>query len=496
MNPGIFISYSREDEKQAMHLLALLRREGYSVWIDQEAIAGASIWSDEIVQNIKSSEIFIALLSASSASSPNVAKEIALAAEHGKIILPIEIGAVELPGRLEYALAGIQKTNFQDEEAILRAVRSQVAKLEGAESPTGAKESSRSRSLRRRRNVLMGLLAMALIAAGMILLLRRTPEAATPDNAVVVLPFATLNLDQDSTHNLDIFSDGLLTRLSAINTLTTVGASVSSPYKDSRLNALAIAKELHARFIVEGLVRKSHDVNFISTRVFDVKRGGEIWEEYYSGNERELFPMRERISSELCGFLHGVTANEIDLRAAEANLAAHPIDASACARVANMLIGSDKTRALALFERAIKLDSSNLSYYLSAGIAADRNNDPGRAKDYGKLSIVLFKQRMALYPDSENLTANLAIALVLAGLDAQAEALYDSLLPLYLKDIRLNFNAACCLAKADKADAALDILEKLFVFAPGRKAEVESDPDFDNIRTSPRYQMLMYGPLR
>jgi TolB-like protein len=494
MNPGIFISYSREDEKQALHLLALLRREGYSVWIDQEAIAGASIWSDEIVQNIKSSEIFLALLSDSSAASPNVAKEIALAAEHGKIILPIEIGSVTLPGRLEYALAGIQKTNFHDEEAIIRAVRSQIAKLEGISTDTH--ESSRSRSRRLRRNVVAGILAVALITVGMILLLRRSPEAVTPDYTVVVLPFATLNLDKDSTHNLDIFSDGLLTRLSAINTLTTVGASVSSPYKDSRLNALAIAKELKARFIVEGLVRKSHDVNFISTRVFDAKRGGEIWEESYSGNERELFPLRERISSELCGFLHGVTANEIDLRAAEANLAAHPNDASAYAHVATMLIGSDKTRALALFEHAIQLDSSNLSYYLSAGIAADRDNEAGHAKDFGKAAIALFKQRMALYPDSENLTANLAIALVLAGLDAQAEAIYDSLLPLYPKDVRLNFNAACCLAKEDKTDAALDILEKLFVFAPGRKAEVESDPDFDNIRNSPRYQLLMYGPPR
>ena len=496
MNPGIFISYCREDEKHAMHLLALLRREGYSVWIDQEAIAGASIWSDEIVQNIKSSEIFIALLSESSAASQNVAKEIALAAEHGKIILPVEIGSVVLPGRLEYALAGIQKTNFHDEEAIIRAVRSQVAKLEGAESSTGATESFRSRSLRLRRNVVVGILAVALIAVGMILLLRRTPEAATPENAVVVLPFATLNLDRDSTRNLDIFSDGLLTRLSAVNTITTIGAAASSPYKDSRLNPMAIAGELHARFIVEGLVRKSHDVNFISARIYDAKRGGEIWEESYSGNERELFPLRERISAELCGFIHEVTASEISLRSAEASLAAHPNDASACAHVATLLIGSDKTRSLALFERAIQLDSSNLAYYLSAGIAADRNKDAGRAKDFGRVAITMCRQRMTMYPDSENLTASLAIALDLAGLDAQSEAIYDSLLRIYPKDVRLNFNAACCLAKTDKADAALDILEKLFVFAPGRKSEVESDPDFDNIRNSPRYQTLMYGPGR
>jgi hypothetical protein len=82
MSASIFISYSRQDEKQAMHLLNLLRHEGYTVWIDQESIAGASIWSDEIVHNIKQSEIFIALISESSAASHNVSKEIAIAAEN------------------------------------------------------------------------------------------------------------------------------------------------------------------------------------------------------------------------------------------------------------------------------------------------------------------------------------------------------------------------------------------------------------------------------
>src|SRR5579872_6507526 len=69
MSQGIFISYSRDDQKQALALLQMLRKEGYNVWIDQEAIPGASIWSDEIVQNIKTCDIFIALLSESSVTS-------------------------------------------------------------------------------------------------------------------------------------------------------------------------------------------------------------------------------------------------------------------------------------------------------------------------------------------------------------------------------------------------------------------------------------------
>ncbi|MDP4200657.1 MAG: TIR domain-containing protein [Bacteroidota bacterium] len=489
MAPGIFISYSREDEKHAMHLLALLRREGYSVWIDQEAIAGASIWSDEIVQNIKSSQIFIALLSAASVNSANVAKEIALAAEHGKIILPIEIGAVQLPGRLEYALAGIQRTNFHEVEAILHAVRSQVARLEGV--TTDAQSVSRTRHRRSRRSAIIA--AVVLLAVGTFLFFRRPPAAAAPDNLVYVLPFSTLNLDRDSTRNLDIFSDALTSRLAAQKTLWTVGRTGSSTYKDSPLNAMAIAKELKARFIIEGLVRKMHDVNFVSARIIDTKQGGEIWEQSYSGNNSELFATRERLCSDLFGYLHYVTGEEAGLRAAEQNLKAHPNDAAAYAHVANMLIGSDKNRSLELFEQAIKFDSSNASYYLGAGIVAGRLGNVGRTNEFGRAAIGLLKRNLMHHPDSLNLSTTYAIALDMAGRSAEAERAFDSLLHLHPTDVRLTYNAACCIAKQGKTDGALDLLDRLFTLAPGKKGEVQSDRDFDNIRSNPRYQRLMYG---
>ncbi|HYM21329.1 MAG TPA: TIR domain-containing protein [Candidatus Kapabacteria bacterium] len=491
MEPAIFISYSRDDERHAKHLLALLRRQGYSVWIDQEAIAGASIWSDEIVDNIKKSDIFIALISAASAASNNVGKEIALAAEHGKVILPIEIGTAKLPGRLEYALAGIQRTSFNDEDAILHAVRSQVAKLEGSEGVASLKGRSRSHVKRLRTAILLsGVLVITII---LFLVFQRSSTTSKSDNAVAVLPFATLNLDKDSTHNLDIFSEGILTRLTTVNTLSTVAASVSATYKDSRLNALAIARELNARFIVEGLVRKTHDVNFISVRIFDAKKGGEIWEESFTGNNRELFPIREHIAGELTSFLHDVTGSEMELQQAEAELAAHPNDASANARVANMLLGTDKTRSLDLFNKAIKLDSGNFGYYLSAGIVAERESDRSLAKAYGRIALRLCTKQVEAHPDSALITINYVLALDMAGDGEEAEAVYDSLLHRDPANVRLNYNYACCLARQGKADQTVDLLSKLFTFAPGKKNEVLSDPDFDNIRSSPRYQKLMYG---
>jgi len=251
MNPGIFISYSRQDEKQAMHLLNLLRHEGYTVWIDQESIAGASIWSDDIVQNIKESQIFIALLSESSAASHNVSKEIAIAAEHGKIILPIEIGTVNLPGRLEYALAGIQRTNYHDEHAILHAVKNQVARLSGESSENASFPTQKVRARRIRNKVIAAICVVLLIGGGLFFFSRKSSEKVSSDTKVVVLPFSALNLDQDSIRNLDVFSDGIVKSLSTLSILTPTGTAVSSSYKDSKLNALAIGRELQARFIVE-----------------------------------------------------------------------------------------------------------------------------------------------------------------------------------------------------------------------------------------------------
>ncbi len=194
MSPGIFISYSRDDQKQALHLLSMLRSEGYEIWIDQEAIPGASIWSDEIVQNIKSYDIFIALLSHSSVSSPNVGKEIGLAAEFGKTILPIEIGRIVLPGRLEYALAGIQKTDFHNEDAILHAIKKIAERSEGIESPEPSKHRI-SRRMSRRLKVITPVAIILLAAGGFFFFSRNSAEKEISSNSIVVLPFATMNLD-------------------------------------------------------------------------------------------------------------------------------------------------------------------------------------------------------------------------------------------------------------------------------------------------------------
>ena len=108
MKPEIFVSYSREDQAQVFPIVEKLRERGLNIWIDQEGIHGAKLWSQEIVNAIESSKIFILFASAKAFESKNVTKELALASESDKHILPVFIEDAEIPAAMKYQLAGIQ----------------------------------------------------------------------------------------------------------------------------------------------------------------------------------------------------------------------------------------------------------------------------------------------------------------------------------------------------------------------------------------------------
>jgi len=108
LNPDVFISYSRENQQQVVRLVEYLREQGLGVWMDETDIHGATMWTEEIVEAIHKCNLFILAISQHSTGSKNVVKELALASEREKIILPIYLEQCDIPKNMEYQLAGIQ----------------------------------------------------------------------------------------------------------------------------------------------------------------------------------------------------------------------------------------------------------------------------------------------------------------------------------------------------------------------------------------------------
>ena len=108
VSPDVFISYSRENQQEVIKLVDYLRAQGVAVWMDESDIHGATMWTKEIVEAIRASSVFILAISRHSTGSKNVVKELALASEREKIILPIYLEQCDIPETMEYQLAGIQ----------------------------------------------------------------------------------------------------------------------------------------------------------------------------------------------------------------------------------------------------------------------------------------------------------------------------------------------------------------------------------------------------
>ena len=108
MAAEVFISYSSQNFEEVHGIVERLRGVGVSVWMDEGGIEAATLWSEAIVEAINDCKVLTIMVSGHSTDSPNVVKEVMLASESGKVILPVYLEEAEIPSRLKYQLTGIQ----------------------------------------------------------------------------------------------------------------------------------------------------------------------------------------------------------------------------------------------------------------------------------------------------------------------------------------------------------------------------------------------------
>lgn len=290
----IFISYSRRDSEQALSLAERLRASGASVWIDTAALTAAETWSAEIVGAINTCKTFIILLSPDSVASHNVTKELALASEKRKTILPIVIAECKLNEAMEYALAGLQQVSITDEEALERA----FAKF-------GITGSGFSQTVKRRsgkkRSLILRLSALALVVCALIasyfLFIKKTASQQPYGFQVrklAVLPFENLGSPQDEN-----VTDGITSEV--IHTLTQLfGVSVTDrktvmAYKGKKTDSKTAAQELGVEYILGGTVQVSGKNIRVTAELLDIKTGKVLFSEQFDGSIDDVLSLQERM---------------------------------------------------------------------------------------------------------------------------------------------------------------------------------------------------------
>ena len=281
----VFISYSREDKEKVLELTAKLRAAGVPLWIDVGGIDGARMWGEEIVNALDNAKVLLLMVSESSVRSHNVAKEVVLASERKGRILPVHLEPTQIPPSLKYPLAGIQHIEYYNGDAdenlktILRSlervgVTISVPRIEPAP----------------------GADARAAVAGP---LAGQAGEPKVESGALAVLPFDNISPDQETDYFSDGLTEELIARLSVVNEIELVSRWASMQFKGTKQDPKTIGRELGARYIVGGSVRRFQESVRITVQLVDVETNRQIWGNTYKGKLDDIFDIQEQVASQI-----------------------------------------------------------------------------------------------------------------------------------------------------------------------------------------------------
>jgi TIR domain len=104
MSYDIFLSYSRTDKALADQFMEAAKERGLTVWYDQ-LISGGQDWRNSIVEALRSSKSLVILFSEASNDSRQLIKELAIADNFSKLVIPVLIEDTEPRGPYLYEMA-------------------------------------------------------------------------------------------------------------------------------------------------------------------------------------------------------------------------------------------------------------------------------------------------------------------------------------------------------------------------------------------------------
>jgi len=411
MNSEVFISYASKDRERILHLVDRLESAGVSVWIDQMSIEGATMWSQEIVSAIRNCKVLILAISGNSADSKNVVKELALASEGHKNILPVYLESVEVPESMAYQLAGIQRVEFFEgnddsgQQSVIRALSklgvkvSEEASIAAAGAPKGTSHGSSHATTTKQApksegaawsKIAATIGGVGVLAIGLFFLggssettvtVEQTGTNATnaieqnqplaklvtlDTNRVVVLPFKTIGTSGETADLGYGLVSTLTSKLQPLQNLVVIANESAWNYEGSKLSPKEIGQALDVGTIVTGEIQTSGDKVQVNIRVIDTNTAALGWGSTFTKKKEAFLDLQNEIAtklaSELKGGLDAAEAQQLAQKATE-NAEAQA-EYQAGRREWNKRSKKGFENAIRHFERAIELDPNYAEPYV------------------------------------------------------------------------------------------------------------------------------------
>jgi len=113
--------------------------------------------------------------------------------------------------------------------------------------------------------------------------------------SVAVLPFANLSDDPRQDYFSDGITEDITTELSRYSELLVIARNSAFQYKRKAVDVRQVGRELGARYILEGSVRRSGDRIRVVAQLIDALTGTHRWGERYDRELRDAFAIQDEV---------------------------------------------------------------------------------------------------------------------------------------------------------------------------------------------------------
>jgi TolB-like protein/class 3 adenylate cyclase len=196
------------------------------------------------------------------------------------------------------------------------------------------------------------------------------PALSFPEKpSIAVLPFQNMSGDPEQEYFADGMVEEIITALSHFRWLSVIARNSSFTYKGKNVDVKQVGRELGARYVLEGSVRKSGDRVRITGQMIDASTGMHLWADRFDGALQDIFDLQDRVTAKVVGEI-APRLEQVEIERAKRkqteNLDAYDYFLRALASLHEWTRESND-EALRLFYRAIELDPGFASAY---GLAA------------------------------------------------------------------------------------------------------------------------------
>ncbi|HTV29759.1 MAG TPA: winged helix-turn-helix domain-containing tetratricopeptide repeat protein [Xanthobacteraceae bacterium] len=209
-----------------------------------------------------------------------------------------------------------------------------------------------------------------------------TATASAPrrsdEPSIAVLPFQNMSGEPDQDYFCDGIVEDIITALSRMRRLLVIARNSTFVYKGRTVDVKQIGRELSARYVLEGSVRKANRLVRITAQLIDASTGAHLWAERFESALKDIFDLQDQIAVRV------VTAITPKLERAEIERAKRKPTESLDAYdyylrgMASFYRGTRKalSDALEQFQTAIALDSEfPAAYGMAAWCYVQRRNN-------------------------------------------------------------------------------------------------------------------------